>query len=1006
MNTNKKSIDELIKSSDILFADDTVVLHISGNKETGGRIVKTNQGLTKIFGYSKTEVMGHFINILMPSIFAKRHNEFLEKYFKTGHKTVFNTERYFFGLHRNGFCFCIKMLVKQMPSLSEGIQYVGMIRQSQGDCEYMLTDMRGVIDSFSSGITSLLNLPASIFKDSDINIQILAPELIKVFSSTDKKRALLGKFQEPGGQKLSFIVPKDFAFHAQSESKKNARDLGKGLQAKAGSPNSPAKKTKNPAYRDLNKDLNKHNGIASKQVNIQQLLQSYEYRECENKQTVKCEIQEPSYGEEHKDIEPLRIRVFKVTGINMKRAGSGAELSSDVGDAYGNFGGSHSNASYDWKESKGLNMNADEVGKPDDVKQDLLNLVVNSQGDRGRFGKEAKENAKEAKEEEKQAPADKREETKTTEKLPGNTLTTEGHAETLEAKPVLKIKLAADPKTGEIRKSAKEVMAPSPASRKDRAAEEGKSVQPGKQSTFDTAVAGPPPMVRSGSERSLKAKEEQKKEPASKEEAKETLPIGAPKEEKRDPGESTPKMELGNLRGPEFAAAGSHIAEENTVHPPDESIFESESGKSTGKANVKEIVKEEAKKESKARSHISSGKILEDSKAGSRKSGDKAKAGTVIDRRSSDKKHSSKEEKDEYNVSDSNNTPSEEGKDEAYESKEEVVPLDKIKLDMKIAQADPKNLKVPSVLDEGISGLVGKPSSEEKKSAPHDSAGKKPEEDAHSEKKLTLGKIESEGNLQLQSPLKLGEVKIETVPREGAEEPEKIDRRPSRDSEKHKEPVPPVKVAPEEKKALTHQRRSIKGKRKYPSKIIANPMYDAEGREISEFPEYKPTEDEMKVRRALLAFEKKKNKEKKKADKDVKKEETKKTDEEKEEKEEGKEEDKEKEKDEDKDEEDGEEEKEEKNGENNKVPEDDGEENQDTQSSVTSGSTGSTMRSFYSLRAAIDEKYVPLSIRNMGCSANIVFLLLLGLASIPSLLHSVHSRVLRDADHALQQDQQ
>ena len=975
VSTNKKSIDELVKSSDILFADDTVVLHISGNKETGGRIVKTNQGLTKIFGYSKTEVMGHFVNILMPSIFAKKHNEFLEKFFKTAHKTVFNTERLFFGLHRNGFSFCIKMLVKQMPSLTEGIQYVGMIRQSQGDCEYILTDMRGVIDSFSSGITSLLNLPASIFKDSDINIQVLAPELIKVFSSTDKKRTLISKFQEPGGQKLSFIVPKDFAFHAQSESKKNARDISKTLQqSKVGSPNSPAKKTKNPAYRDLNKDLNKHNGIASKQVNIQQLMQSYEYRECENKQTVKCEIQEPEYGEEHKDIEPLRVRVFKVTGINMKRAGSGAEISSEGGDAYGNNGGSHSNVSYDWKDSKGMNMTTEEIGKEEEVKQDLINFVVNSQQDRSRF--------REAKEEDKET-AQKREETKTTERLPGNTLTTEGHMETLEAKPVLKVKLAANPKTGEIRKTAKEVLSPTQvppaAAKKDPAqqssSEDAKSLQVSisKGPDFENAAK----VARTGSESVLKEKEDkkaEKKEESKKEEVPRPflIDVEAKHEEvKLAPDESTPRMELGNLKGPEFAAAGSHIAEENTVRPQDESIFESESGKSTGKANVKDITnKKEAKK---SRPHVSSGKLLEGAKAGARKEGEKDKAATVIDER----KSGTKKEKVEYDVSNSNESNNhsnsvEEDKNDV-ENTEQVVPLDKVKLDMKIAQAVPKNVKVPSVLDEGIMGFPHKTTAEEKKRASVENLSKEEEG-----KKLTLGKIELEGDPQ--HPAKLGEVKFEgtaALKEEGGENGglKKVD---AVEAEKHNKDMH-APTQHESKKLLIHQRKSIKRRKKFVSKIVTNPMYDAEGHEMAELPEYKPTEDELKVRRALLAFEKKKNKEKKKSDKDHK-EETKKTEEL---KEEGKDDDGEaKEKDEeDKEDEDGEND-ENGDGKDAKMADDDGEENQDTQSSVTSGSTGSTMRSFYSLRAAIDEKYVPSSIRNMSCSANIVFLLLLGLASI------------------------
>lgn len=41
-----------------------------------------------------------------------------------------------------------------MPTLIEGIQYVGMIKPVHSDHEYILTDLDGVIDSFSKGITS------------------------------------------------------------------------------------------------------------------------------------------------------------------------------------------------------------------------------------------------------------------------------------------------------------------------------------------------------------------------------------------------------------------------------------------------------------------------------------------------------------------------------------------------------------------------------------------------------------------------------------------------------------------------------------------------------------------------------------------------------------------------------------------------------------------------------------------------------------------------------------
>ena len=73
-----------------------------------------------------------------------------------------------------------------MPSLQEGIQYVGMMKPLTSEYEYMITDMDGVIDSFTKGITGMIGLNPSLFKDkeSQVNIQILAPELIQFFLET------------------------------------------------------------------------------------------------------------------------------------------------------------------------------------------------------------------------------------------------------------------------------------------------------------------------------------------------------------------------------------------------------------------------------------------------------------------------------------------------------------------------------------------------------------------------------------------------------------------------------------------------------------------------------------------------------------------------------------------------------------------------------------------------------------------------------------------------------
>ena len=126
----------------------------------------------------------------MPASIGQRHDDFLEKFYKNSRERVFNVERPVFAQNKQGYCFYAKVLVKQMPSLKEGIQYVGMIRPTYTEFDYIITGLNGNVDCFSKGISGLLGISPSVFKEnnSGINIMLLCPELIEVF---DLRRKLI-----------------------------------------------------------------------------------------------------------------------------------------------------------------------------------------------------------------------------------------------------------------------------------------------------------------------------------------------------------------------------------------------------------------------------------------------------------------------------------------------------------------------------------------------------------------------------------------------------------------------------------------------------------------------------------------------------------------------------------------------------------------------------------------------------------------------------------------------
>lgn len=310
-NTHKESLEEAASSTDMLFMNNIAVVHISGNGENLGKIVNVNQALTRVFGYTKTELINHSVNVLMPVMFAKEHDSFLERFFKTGRQTLLTAEKTLYALNREGFCFGIRLFVRQVPDLREGIQYVGMMRQIQDNFDYVLTDQRGVIDSFSWRVSSLFAFPPSFTKENCINIQILAPKLIKVFSNSGKK-SLLSRFQEAGGQKLLFTIPKGLSGQAQS------RALGR-------KPTTTSQRDKAPFYMLVNKTLNVGSKLDVKPFTPDELLQSFEYRDLEVRKAVTCEIMDGVYEKEQ---GALKVRVFKISGLSKKQNESDYNMSS------------------------------------------------------------------------------------------------------------------------------------------------------------------------------------------------------------------------------------------------------------------------------------------------------------------------------------------------------------------------------------------------------------------------------------------------------------------------------------------------------------------------------------------------------------------------------------------------------------------------------------------------------------------------------------------------------
>ena len=118
-------------------------------------------------------------------------------------------------MYRTGTIFPVHLVVKQVPSLRHDIQYIGMIKSANRDFEYLITDENGRIDTISEGVVSLLKLPISFFKEHEIPVQVIVPELCEIQRCKNPQSGqpeIATHFDMwTGSRDLKFIIPKNFS---------------------------------------------------------------------------------------------------------------------------------------------------------------------------------------------------------------------------------------------------------------------------------------------------------------------------------------------------------------------------------------------------------------------------------------------------------------------------------------------------------------------------------------------------------------------------------------------------------------------------------------------------------------------------------------------------------------------------------------------------------------------------------------------------------------------------
>jgi two-component system, LuxR family, sensor kinase FixL len=93
------------------------------------RIVLFNPGAERIFGYSKTEIQGQKVNVLMAEPYAAEHDSYIERYERIGEARAIGRIRTVEARRKNGEIFPIELSVTKVATVeSEEVQYAAFIR--------------------------------------------------------------------------------------------------------------------------------------------------------------------------------------------------------------------------------------------------------------------------------------------------------------------------------------------------------------------------------------------------------------------------------------------------------------------------------------------------------------------------------------------------------------------------------------------------------------------------------------------------------------------------------------------------------------------------------------------------------------------------------------------------------------------------------------------------------------------------------------------------------------
>lgn len=114
-------------------SETAAVVRVSSDLSSVGLITNTNPVALRLFGYTKREMIGRDMSVLLPEPISSIHSIFLKSFLRDGKIKVINTTRIMFGVHKQGHIFPMRGNIRPLEE-----SFVGVFEAMQTDQSFLI----------------------------------------------------------------------------------------------------------------------------------------------------------------------------------------------------------------------------------------------------------------------------------------------------------------------------------------------------------------------------------------------------------------------------------------------------------------------------------------------------------------------------------------------------------------------------------------------------------------------------------------------------------------------------------------------------------------------------------------------------------------------------------------------------------------------------------------------------------------------------------------------------